>query len=71
MDGVYLTWLISALAVGVFLMPYFKPPWARLTLSGFVDFIRRYWLHLLIALSIYNAKAVSYTHLTLPTILLV
>lgn len=56
MDGVYLTWLISALAVGVFLMPYFKPPWARLTLSGFVDFIRRYWLHLLIALSIYNAK---------------
>lgn len=37
-------------------MPYFKPPWAKLTLSGFVDFIRRYWLHLLIALSIYNAK---------------
>ncbi|MBM54744.1 MAG: hypothetical protein CMB36_06915 [Euryarchaeota archaeon] len=56
MDGVYLTWLISALAVGVILMPYFKPPWARLTLTGFVDFIRRYWLHLLIALSIYNAK---------------
>ena len=56
MDGVYLTWLISALAVGVFLIPYFKPPWAKLTLSGFVDFIRRYWLHLLIALVIYNAK---------------
>ena len=56
MDGVYLTWLISALAVGVFLMPYFKPPWAKLTLTGFVDFIRRYWLHLLIALVIYNAK---------------
>ena len=56
MDGVYLTWLISALAVGVFLMPYFKPPWAKLTLSGFVDFTRRYWLHLLIALVIYNAK---------------
>ncbi len=56
MDGVYLTWLISALAVGVFLMPYFKPPWAKLALSGFVDFIRRYWLHLLIALVIYNAK---------------
>ena len=56
MDGVYLTWLISALAVGVFLMPVFKPPWARLTLSGFVDFIRCYWLHPLLALSIYNAK---------------
>ena len=37
-------------------MPYFKPPWANMTLSGFVDFIRRYWLHLLLALSIYNAK---------------
>ena len=56
MDGVYLTWLISALAVGVFAMPYFKPPWANMTLKGFVDFIRRYWLHLLLALSIYNAK---------------
>ena len=56
MDGIYLTWVISALAVGVFLMPYFKPPWAKLTLSGFIDFIRRYWVHLLIALSIYNAK---------------
>lgn len=56
MDGVYLTWLISALAIGVFAMPYFKPPWANMTLSGFVDFIRRYWLHLLLALSIYNAK---------------
>jgi membrane-associated phospholipid phosphatase len=56
LDGVYLTWLISALAVGVFAMPYFKPPWANMTLSGFVDFIRRYWLHLLLALSIYNAK---------------
>ena len=56
MDGVYLTWLISALAVGVFAMPYFKPPWANMTLSGFVDFIRRYWLHLLLAISIYNAK---------------
>ena len=56
MDGVYLTWLISALAVGVFAMPYFKPPWANMTLTGFVDFIRRYWLHLLLALSIYNAK---------------
>ena len=56
MDGVYLTWLISALAIGVLLMPIIKPPWAKVTLHGFIDFIRRYWLHFLIVLSIYNAK---------------
>ena len=56
MDGVYLTWLISALAIGVLLMPIIKPPWAKVTLHGFIDFIRRYWLHFVIVLSIYNAK---------------
>ena len=56
MDGVYLTWLISALAVGVLLMPVIKPPWAKVTLHGFIDFLRRYWLHFGIVLSIYNAK---------------
>ena len=56
MDGVYLTWLISALAVGVLLMPFIKPPWAKVTLHGFIDFLRRYWLHFGIVLTIYNAK---------------
>ena len=56
MDGVYLTWLISALAVGVLLMPVVKPPWAKVTLHGFIDFLRRYWLHFGIVLTIYNAK---------------
>ena len=37
-------------------MPIVKPPWARISISGFVDFIRRYWLHVLILFSIYNAK---------------
>ena len=46
MDGVYLTWLISALAIGVLLMPMIKPPWAKVTSEGFIDFIRRYWLHI-------------------------
>ena len=55
-EGVYLTWLISALAIGVAIMPIVKPPWARISISGFVDFIRRYWLHVLILFSIYNAK---------------
>ena len=56
MEGVYLTWLISALAIGVLLMPLVKPPWARITLHGFIDFLRRYWIHILMVLSIYNAK---------------
>ena len=56
MDGVYLTWLISALAIGVILMPFIKPPWAKVTMDGFIDFLRRYWLHIAIVLSIYNAK---------------
>ena len=38
MDGVYLTWLISALAIGVLLMPLVKPPWSRVTLDGFILF---------------------------------
>ena len=56
MEGIYLTWLISALAIGVILMPVIKPPWANITLDGFVDFLRRYWLHLALVLVIYNAK---------------
>ena len=56
MDGVYLTCLISALAIGVLLMPMIKPPWAKVTSDGFIDFLRRYWLHIAIVLVIYNAK---------------
>ena len=56
MEGVYLTWLISALAIGLLLMPLVKPPWTKITLSGFVDFLRRYWLHIGMVLIIYNSK---------------
>ncbi|MDP6869978.1 MAG: phosphatase PAP2 family protein [Candidatus Poseidoniaceae archaeon] len=56
MDGIYLTWLISALAIGVLLMPIVKPPWSKITLEGFIDFLRRYWMHILLVLTIYNAK---------------
>ncbi|RZD40758.1 MAG: hypothetical protein CXT71_00315 [Methanobacteriota archaeon] len=56
MEGVYLTWLISALAIGVLLLPVVKPPWAKITLHGFIDFIRRYWIHIMMVLLIYNAK---------------
>ena len=56
MQSVYLTWLISALALGVILLPVFKPPWANVSLPPFVDFFRRYWVHILIVFFIYNAK---------------
>ena len=58
MQSVYLTWMISALALGVILLPVFKPPWAKLSLPPFVDFFRRYWVHILIVFAIYNAKDV-------------
>ena len=56
MQGVYLTWMISALALGVILLPVFKPKWMELKLTTFVDFFRRYWIHILILFMIYNAK---------------
>jgi len=56
MQGVYLSWMISALALGVILLPVFKPKWMELRLSTFVDFFRRYWIHVLILFLIYNAK---------------
>jgi membrane-associated phospholipid phosphatase len=48
--------MISALALGVLLLPLFKPPWAKLSLPPFVDFFRRYWVHILIVFVIYNLK---------------
>jgi len=56
MDGIYLSWMISALALGVLLLPLFKPPWIKITLPTFVDFFRRYWIHISIVFIIYNSK---------------
>ena len=56
MDGIYLSWMVSALALGVLLLPVFKPPWIKITLPTFVDFFRRYWIHILIVFIIYNSK---------------
>ena len=56
MDNIYLTWLISALAIGVILLPVYKPKWMNLSLNSFVDFFRRYWIHILMVFLIYNAK---------------
>ena len=43
--SVYITWLASALALGVLLMPVFKPKWQKVNLRGFIDMFRRYWAH--------------------------
>ena len=56
MDGIYLTWLISALALGVILLPVFKPKWSKVSLPPFLDFIRRYWVHIFLLVMVYNAK---------------
>ena len=56
MDRIYLSWMVSALALGVLLLPVFKPPWMKITLPTFVDFFRRYWIHILIVFIIYNSK---------------
>lgn len=56
MDGIYLTWMVSALALGVLLLPVFKQPWMTITLPTFIDFFRRYWIHIAIVFLIYNSK---------------
>ena len=56
MDGIYLTWLVTALALGVLLLPVFKQPWMKITLPTFIDFFRRYWIHIVIVFLIYNSK---------------
>ena len=54
--GVYVTWVTGAIIVSLALMPILKPPWARITLSGFQDMFRRYWMHGIIVFSIYIWK---------------
>jgi len=55
-SGVYLTWVVSAMALGVLLMPFLKPPWQKINMVGFIDFIRRYWAHIALVFSIYVWK---------------
>ena len=51
--GIYVTWVTGAIIVSLLLMPILKPPWARITLTGFQDMFRRYWMHGIIVFSIY------------------
>jgi membrane-associated phospholipid phosphatase len=54
--GIYVTWVTGAIITSVILMPILKPPWARITLTGFQDMFRRYWMHGIVVFSIYIWK---------------
>ena len=54
--GIYVTWVTGAIIVSVALMPFLKPPWARMTINGFQDMFRRYWMHGLVVFSVYLWK---------------
>ena len=54
--GVYITWMITALALGIILLPVFKPKWQKINLQGFIDMFRRYWAHIGLVFSIYIWK---------------
>ena len=54
--GIYVTWVTGAIITSLLLMPILKPPWARITLTGFQDMFRRYWMHGIIVFSIYIWK---------------
>jgi len=54
--GIYVTWVTGAIISSVALMWVFKPPWARITLNGFQDMFRRYWMHGIVVFSIYLWK---------------
>jgi membrane-associated phospholipid phosphatase len=54
--SVYITWVTGALLGGILLMPLFKPRGKRVTLAGFVDMFRRYWMHIAVVFSIYVWK---------------
>ena len=54
--GVYVTWVTGSIVTSVALMYLLKPPWARITLTGFQDMFRRYWMHGVIVFSVYIWK---------------
>ena len=54
--SVYITWMVTALAFGIILMPVFKPKWQKVNLQGFIDMFRRYWAHMVVVFSVYVWK---------------
>ena len=55
-SGIYLTWITGAIIISLSLMPFFKPDYAKIRISGFVDMFRRYWAHMIVVFSVYLWK---------------
>ncbi len=54
--SIYLTWITGAIIISIALMPFFKPDYAKIRISGFVDMFRRYWAHMIVVFSVYLWK---------------
>ncbi len=54
--GIYVTWVTGAILISIAAIPIFKPPYAKLSLDGFIDMFRRYWAHMIIVFSVYLWK---------------
>ncbi|HJM24360.1 MAG TPA: phosphatase PAP2 family protein [Candidatus Thalassarchaeaceae archaeon] len=54
--GIYITWVTGAILVSIAMMPFFKPPYAKISADGFIDMFRRYWAHMVVVFSVYLWK---------------
>ena len=54
--GIYITWITGAIIISIAMIPIFKPPYAKVSIDGFVDMFRRYWAHMIVVFSVYIWK---------------
>ncbi|HJM13150.1 MAG TPA: phosphatase PAP2 family protein [Candidatus Thalassarchaeaceae archaeon] len=54
--GIYITWVTGAILISIAMIPIFKPPYAKMSLEGFIDMFRRYWAHMIVVFSVYLWK---------------
>jgi membrane-associated phospholipid phosphatase len=56
--GIYITWVTGAILISIAMIPIFKPPYAKVSMDGFIDMFRRYWAHMIVVFSVYLWKDV-------------
>jgi len=54
--SIYITWISGAILITLAMMPFLKPPFAKISSDGFIDMFRRYWAHMLVVFSVYLWK---------------
>ena len=54
--GIYITWITGSIIISIAMIPIFKPPYAKVSIDGFVDMFRRYWAHMIVVFSVYIWK---------------